>query len=125
MESQHVEVSSHGDLLVLTVRDSRLTDEQQARAWQQQMTDAIAGASAAGVIVDMKNVDYMTSVGVFPLVAARNVAERSGGRLVLCNLSETVAKVLTVTQLIVESRDHAKHLVACESFEDAVGQLQS
>ena len=41
-------------------------------------------------------------------------------KLVLCNLSDTVLKILTIAQLIVESRDHAKRLRLAETLDEAI-----
>ena len=119
----HIDVSDHNGVLAITVLDQRLTEEIQVNAWRHQMADAIRSRSPSGVVIDMKNVEYITSIALFPLIATRGVAEDVGTRMVLCNLSATVVKVLTVAQLIVESREHVKHLAVFETLEDAVKTL--
>jgi anti-anti-sigma factor len=116
----HVSTSDQHGILVITVLDQRLTDEMQVADWQRQMGEAIRKSAPTGVVVDLKNVEYMTSVAVFPLIATRAVADELGIKLVLCNLSMAVLKVLTVAQLIVESRQHAKHLAMAENLDDAL-----
>lgn len=121
--SQHIRLSDHDGILAITVLDERLTEEKQVNEWRDQMTDAIRGASPSGVVIDLVNVEYMTSVALFPLIATRSFAESVGAKTVLCNPSETVAKTLTVTQLIVESREHTNHLAMAETLEDAIKML--
>jgi anti-anti-sigma factor len=94
---QHITVGNQERFLILEVIDQQLTEEAQVSAWQHQMAEAIRRASPAGVVIDMQHVEYMTSIAIFPLIATRAVADEIGARLILCNLSETVAKVLTVT----------------------------
>ena len=120
---KHISLSDRNGVLVITVLDKHLSEERQVSEWRSQMADAIRRTSPAGVVIDMRKVEYMTSIALFPLVATRAVAEETGAKIVLCNLSQTVATVLTVTQLIVESRPHAKHLAIAENLNAAVALL--
>jgi anti-anti-sigma factor len=116
--------TAHRDgVLVITVLDKRLTEQQQVDQWHDQMSSAIRGASPTGVVLDMKNVEYMTSIAMLPLIATRAAAEECGARIVMCNLAPTVLKVLTITQLIIDSRPHVKHLSMAETLDDALAAL--
>ena len=108
---------------MITVLDTRLSEQIQVDGWQDQMSEAIRLALSAGVVIDMMNVEYMTSMAIFPLVSARAVADEVGAKIILCNLSPTVLKVLTITQLIVESRAHVRHLAMAKSLDDAIAAL--
>ena len=52
-------------------------------------------------------------------------AEQRGGRAVLCEPSQIVVDVLSVSQLIVESRDYARHLQMADNLESAIAQLKN
>src|SRR5262245_47928331 len=117
---QHISTSNHDGALVITVLDQRLTEVDQVNDWQHQMDEAIRRACPSGVVIDMKNVEYMASVAMLPLIATRAVTEELGVRVMLCNLSATVLKTLTVAQLIVESREHARHLALADKLDDAL-----
>lgn len=112
-------------ILIITVLANRLNEELQVNAFRDQVAEAIRGATPSGVIVDMKNIEYMTSIAIFPLVAIRSMSNERGAQMILCNLSDTVARILTVAQLIVESRDHAKHLTVAATLENALEMLRS
>jgi len=121
---RHIIVRDHQGVLILEVVDKQLSGEAQVDDWRSEMVDTIRRASPPGVVIDMKNVEYLTSIALFPLIATKAAAEELGARVVLCNLSETVAKILTVSQLIVESRPHAKHLAMANTLEDALSMFE-
>ncbi len=116
---RHIEIRMREDITVITVLDSRLDDQEQSSALRDELENAIQEGKNQKVVIDLRNVEYMTSVGVVPLAAARRAAEEFGGRIVLCNLNDLVAKVLTVTQLIVETRTHVRHFAVSEDLEAA------
>jgi anti-anti-sigma factor len=118
-----ITTARHDGVLVITVLDKRLSEQQQVDEWQDQMAQAIRDHSPTGVVIDMQNVEYMTSIAMLPLIATRAVAEDSGARVVLCNLSPTVLEILTVSQLIIDGRPHVKHLAMAETLDDALAAL--
>jgi anti-anti-sigma factor len=107
-------------VLVITVLDKQLNDVDQVEDWQRQMAEAIRRASPAGVVIDMQRVEYMTSVAMLPLIATRSLADELGAKIILCNLSDSVLQALTVTQLIVERREHVRHLAVAENLDAAI-----
>jgi anti-sigma B factor antagonist len=51
------------------------------------------------LIIDLGEVPYMDSSGVATLVEALQVARRTGGKLVLCNLHEKVRSIFEIARL--------------------------
>jgi anti-anti-sigma factor len=116
---RQINVRIHEDITVVTVLVARIDDQEQSSALRDELESAIREGKNQKIVIDLRNVEYMTSVGVVPLAAARRAAEEFGGRIVLCNLNDLVAKVLTVTQLIVETRAHVRHFAVSEDIEAA------
>ena len=112
-------------ILVIEVLPTRLTDERQVFALRNEMVSAIRQSASDDVIIDMKNVEYLTSIALLPFVGIRSAAEQRGGRVVLCQPTGIVVDVLSVSQLIVESRAHAHHLLMADSLESALALLKS
>ena len=50
-------------------------------------------------VIDLAQVDFMDSSGLFALVAGLKGARKSGCRLVLCNVQDPVRLILELTQL--------------------------
>lgn len=112
-------------ILVIEILPTRLTDEQQVFALRDEMVSAIRQSASDDIIIDMKNVEYLTSIALLPFVGIRSAAEQRGGRVVLCQPTGIVVDVLSVSQLIVESRECAQHLLMADSLESALALLKS
>ena len=83
-----------------------------------QLRDAIQEARDAGarnILLNMDRVTKLDSSGIGELVAAHNAISEEGGRLILVALSERIAAILQITQL----------LGVIESFPDADSALAS
>ncbi len=68
------------------------------------------------IIVDLKKVDWMNSVGLGMLISALTTVKNAGGRLVLANIDK-IESILTITRLIsvfehFDNRDEAKKALA-------------
>lgn len=50
-------------------------------------------------VIDLAEVDFMDSSGLFPLVKGLKTARQSGCRLVICNVKAPVRLILELTQL--------------------------
>ena len=111
-------------ILVIEVLPSRLNEEPLVFALRDEMVSAIRQSESDGIIIDMKNVAYLTSIALLPFVGIRSAAEQRGGRVVLSEPARIVVDVLSVAQLIVESRDHAKHLQMADSLDSAIALLK-
>lgn len=117
---QHIKLTELPNVTVLTVLDSKLNDDLQVMALRDELLAALAQSAHKGLVIDMKNVQYITSIALMPLVALRKAAESSGHHVALFNLADIVAKVLTISQLIVESRSHVRHLAMAQDLESAI-----
>jgi len=63
------------------------------------------------IVLDLKDVDWMNSVGLGMLISALTAVKNAGGRLVLANITK-IESILTITRLITvfehyDSRDEA------------------
>jgi anti-anti-sigma factor len=116
----HIRLTELPNVTVLTVLDSQLNDDLQVMDLRDELLAALGQSAHKGLVIDMKNVAYMTSIALMALVALRKAAESSGHRVALCNLADIVAKVLTISQLIVESRPHVRHLAMAQDLESAI-----
>jgi len=83
-----------------------------------KMRDAIADALEAGarnIVMNMERVTKLDSSGIGELVAAHAGVKNGGGRFILVALSERLAAVLQITQV----------LGILESFDDMDAALES
>ena len=119
----HISVRDCDGVLVLTIRQTRLTQYETARAMADEMTDAVAAAQAANVVVDLQNLEFMSSVGYLPFLRVARRVRDAGGRLLLSNLSEVVAEMFVATQLLIEPSSAASPFQAARTLEDAIAMF--
>jgi anti-anti-sigma factor len=87
-------------VLVLTVLDAELGGDEVVGPLREELTEAVTREGADKVVLDMGQVEMLTSAGIRPLLALRTHVKGRGGRLVLCGLRPTVAEVLATTRLV-------------------------
>lgn len=81
--------------------------------WLQQQLKAIAPRRYKIWVIDLSDVEFIDSSGLFALVSGLNLATESGARLVLCSLRPSARIIFEITQL-----DRAFHIV--ESYNSLV-----
>lgn len=91
------------DILIITLADKQLHGEELADALVKELLETVSAAKTNKVIIDMRSVESISTPCMRPLLSIRSHLKSSGGRVCLCNLSEFVAEVLTVTRLISPS----------------------
>ncbi len=67
-------------------------------------------------VVDLKDVDWMNSVGLGMLISALTTVKNAGGRFVLSNIDK-IESVLTITRLISVFESFDTREEALKSFE--------
>lgn len=86
-------------------------DSTTAAAFGQKLESAVA-APASRVVVDLRDLDYISSAGFRVLLVAAKRAEDAGSRMVLCGLSAKVRQLFDLGGFldlftIAASRDEA------------------
>lgn len=62
-----------------------------------QEIEALVKAGVKIVLLDFKNVEFMTSSGLMMLVAALRIVRNAGGKLCLCSINEKVKILFELT----------------------------
>lgn len=98
-----------GDIVVLDV-SGKIMGGEETTMFHGKIHEYIT-QNKKNVIVDLKKVDWMNSVGLGMLISALTTVKNSGGRLVLANITK-IESILTITRLITvfehyESREEA------------------
>ena len=103
-EYRHLKTSTEQGVVVLTVTEKELRDEEVCRALREELIDVVDKSQAKKVVVDLGLVEFVASVGFRPLLGLSRKLYDVGGRMVLCNLSKIVADVFYTTRLLISSR---------------------
>ncbi len=90
-----IDSEQRGDVLVLTVRDTRI-DSSGSVAFKERMRVLLQG-SAGRVMLDLSTIEFLDSSGLGALVAIMKML--GGRRLELANCGPVVCKVLALTRM--------------------------
>jgi anti-anti-sigma factor len=93
----HIQRHTDRGVLVLTLNDAEVRGDELAAALRDELLAAVG--DAASVVLDMRYVTYLSSVAFRPLLALYQQLKDRGGRIVLCNLSRSVAEVMHLMRL--------------------------
>ena len=118
---RHLQTHTDRGVLVLTVTDRELRGDELAAALRDEFLQAVGEAGAA--VVDLRHVQYMSSVAFRPLLALYQHLKDRGGRIVLCNLRPPVAEVLHLMRLVSTSHSSAAPFEEKPDVEAAVTAL--
>ena len=124
-EYRHITVESRDDVVVITVLDRTIDDWDQSESIRKEMVDAYTLSATDKVVVDMQNIDYMSSVGYGPFLSLKSRVSQTDGNLMLCGMSQTVEKVFHVTRLVISPRSKGSVFEACADVGEAVRELNS
>lgn len=90
----------------------------------EQKVDAILKSVPKALIFDMKDVKYISSMGITALLRAKEKIEKSGGAFVMTNLQPQIHKVFDIvkaipSQNILTSREELDRYLAKIQQEEA------
>jgi anti-anti-sigma factor len=104
--------------------DNRLWDEKPCAELRNELIAAVAETGAKKIVLDMSNVESVSSVAFRPLLSLRRVVEDSGARMVLCGLSELVAEVFHATRLLISGHSSVAPFEARPDLPSALASFR-
>lgn len=109
-------IESDGNVTYLAVQSEKL-DSKIAPDLKSQFIMLANDESGGHLVVDLGNITFADSSGLSALLLANRLFRETGKKLVLCNLSDRVEKLIEISQLgsvfsICKSRDDAAALLS-------------
>ena len=92
-----VEVEKKKETFIISPKGS--LDSVTYRHFEDKVHDVLGELSVA-VVVNMEEVDYVSSMGLSALLKTKKKVEQRGGKFVLTNLRPSVKKVFEVAHLL-------------------------
>lgn len=83
-----------GELLIL--HPAGRLDSENSPSFEKAVEEAV-GRGDKNIIIDMSDVNYMSSRGLRAFLTAAKCAQAAGGKLVACSSQEAVQKVFDMT----------------------------
>jgi anti-anti-sigma factor len=96
----HLTANIDQNVLVLTITETELQDENLADALGEELLDAVTEFTVSKVVIDMQRLNYMSSVAFRPLLRLRSKLQETGGRMILCGLSPVVGDIFYTTKML-------------------------
>lgn len=99
LTSEYASWELKGDVLVVTIKVSKLQDVEVAYSLRDQLKALVdAHPQATSMVLDLSVVDFVASVGFLGFLSLRR--HWPGGRIILCGLSERVCGMFQLCRLI-------------------------
>ncbi len=99
-QREHLKVETAGDVLVFTILARNVEGDAIAEELRDQLLRALAQTSCRHAIIDLQQVQYISSVAFRPLLSLRRGLLERNGKLVLCGLNPVVGDVFFTTRMV-------------------------
>jgi len=100
----HISWRKDNDVLIIVLQDERLQGDDLAEGLRQEFIDALNMNGLNKVVIDFRNVKYLSTAGFRPLLTLHRKLHELRGRMIFCNLTPETAEVFIVTRLISATR---------------------
>jgi anti-anti-sigma factor len=120
---RHLTTAGDGDVLVLTLTDPLLLDEEVVDGVQADLVAAVDRHRPRQVVLDLQHVRAMGSAAFRPVISLHRRLREAGGELVLCGLADAVADIFHLTGLISRIPAGRAPLAAEADVRAAVARL--
>jgi anti-anti-sigma factor len=107
----------HHGVAVVEIKDKELS-HADCHDFQHQALDIFERQNPHSLAVNLKNVDFLDSMGIGTLITLRNRLLKDGGTVALCELNDNVKRVVNVASL-------HKVFSIYDSEEEAVKELEN
>ncbi len=106
-----------GDVLVISVLDRRLVEQDHIDRLSRDVSDAVKAAGASNVIVDFQRVEFLSSSAISVLIQLNNRLRENSGALTVAGLCPPLQQVFKIMKL-------QKMMKICETVEQAAGSFK-
>jgi anti-anti-sigma regulatory factor len=97
---QHLRTHADRGVLVLTLTESQVLDEEIAEGIRVEIIAAVSQGGARKVVLDFQAVKNASDAVVRPVISLHTRLQEQGGRLILCGLTGMASQVLRMSGLI-------------------------
>ncbi|MHC4645241.1 MAG: STAS domain-containing protein [Planctomycetota bacterium] len=84
---------------IVTLMDEKILEEEQIRALQDSLMSVIGQGSGVNLILDFRNVRFLSSAVLGLLIRVSKKVYESDGQLKLCNIDAKIHEIFRITRL--------------------------
>lgn len=111
------EIEKTGDVIILTLLDKKILDEQNIERMGQQLFD-LFDQGYRKMIVSFREVEYFSSSAFAKFITLDKKLKDHKGKLVFCDIDPQVLEVFEITQLSKLFRICRNERIALSDFEN-------
>ena len=123
---RHIEAAAKDGILVLTVLETQVREYMLAEELRYELVHAAKRSQANQFVLDLEKMEFMTSLACVSFIALKHAVKEREGRLLLCNVSPFIRKILDAKRLLTRSQ-HTGRIAfeAVGSLDDAIEACQA
>ena len=95
---RYVVASLQDGVPVATIVRKEIRESTEAYSCRDELIATVDSSKAKHLVINLEHVHFLGSIGLVALLGVRRYLD--GGRIILCNISETVRQILLVCRLI-------------------------
>src|SRR5271166_6335087 len=96
---RRLEVEEIGDVTVVNFIDRKILDEQNIQKIGEDLFSLVDELGRKKILLNFSNVEYLSSAALGKFITLNKKVQASGGKLVMCNISEDIYEVFEITKL--------------------------
>ena len=109
---QHFKFAQQDDVNVLTMKSSRIHDQEDIKELSDELNTAVAQNESKKFLLNMEVVSFLSSAILNRMIVLDKKLTSESGQLAFCNLSNEVSEVFSITRLdrlfkVFESQNEA------------------
>lgn len=108
------------EILILTPNVDQMRDTDICYSIRDGMTDFVKQIDHKRVVIDMQNVNFVSSIGILAFLNLRRAAPNPEERIVFCNLSQPLTGMFQICKLISENPNDPTPFVSVDTLESAL-----
>lgn len=118
-----IEILPNASCLIIKILDSQMRDFTKVFQIKEAIITAVRQARPKTVIIDLSQVNFVSSVGFLAFLAIRR--EPTVESIVLCNLDANVYSVFSICKLIPEGTDASAPLQIADTVDAAIAMYSA
>lgn len=96
---RRLKVEDIGDVTEINFIDKKILDEQNIQIIGEQLFDLVEQEERKKILLNFKNVEYLSSAALGKLISLNKKLQEVGGRLILCEIAPQIYEVFEITKL--------------------------
>ncbi len=120
----HISCRKEPGILVMVLADEKIQGDELGDAIRRELLAALEHYGVNKVVIDFRNVEYLSSAGFRPLLSLHRKLNETRGRMIFCNMSAEIVEIFTVTRLISSTRSANAPFEKAGDLADALARFR-